>query len=97
LTAKDVVDFDFEMTVRGRGTETDQLDFDRLLQWLRAAACQQVGVDAQTAQHRYAVLCGLGLLLPNNPQDRHQADMHTAEVAGTHPELELPACNACTY
>ena len=46
-------------------TGTDQLD--SLLQGLRAAAGQQVGVDAQAAQHRHTVLGGLSLLLPNHP------------------------------
>ena len=68
-----------------------QLGLDRLLQRLRAAAGQQVGVDAQAAQHCHAVLSGLGLLLPHHPQHRHQADVHAAEVASTHSELKLPA------
>ena len=50
------------------GTVTHQFDLDRLLQGLRAAAGQQVGVDAQAAEHCHAVLGGLGLLLPNHAQ-----------------------------
>ena len=34
--------------------DTDQLDFDRLLQ--RLYGSQQVGIDAQAAQHGYTVL-----------------------------------------
>ena len=70
---------------------THQLDFDGLLEGLRAAAGQQVGVDAKAAQHSHTVLGGLGLLLPHHTQHWHQAHMHAAEVAGTHPKLELPA------
>ena len=76
---------------------TDQLDFDGLFQGLSTAAGQQVGVDAQTAQNCYAVLCRLCLLLPNDTQDRHQTDVHTAEVAGPHPELKLPAYTGHTH
>lgn len=68
-----------------------QFDFDRLFQRLRAAAGQQVGVDTQAPQHRHTMLCGLGFLLSNHPQHWNQANMHAAEVATTHSELELPA------
>ena len=44
-----------------------QFDFDRLLQGVGAAAGEEVGVDAQAAQHCHAVLGGLGLLLPHHP------------------------------
>jgi hypothetical protein len=36
------------------------------------------------------VLCRLRLLLAHGAQHRHKADVHDAEVAGPHPELELP-------
>ena len=49
-------------------TVTHQFDLDRLLQGLRAAAGQQVGVNAQAAQHCHAVLSGLGLLLADHAQ-----------------------------
>lgn len=71
--------------------ETDQLGLDRLLERLGAAAGQQVGIDAQAAQHRHTVLRRLCLLLPNHTQDWNQADMHAAEIACPHPELKLPA------
>ncbi len=73
-----------------RGTRLHQLLADGLLERVAGAADQQRRVQAKRPQHRDAVLCRLRLLLAHGAQHRHKADVHDAEVAGPHPELELP-------
>ena len=55
-----------------------------------AAAHDGVGLDAPAAQLGDRVLGRLGLLLAARPDERHQRDVHVADVGATHVEPELP-------
>src|SRR5690606_29978139 len=59
---------------------------DRLL----AAADDRVGLDAAAAQLGHRVLRGFGLLLARWPDERHQRDVHVADVVAADVEAELP-------
>ena len=75
---------------RNTGGAAHQLLAYRVSKGMLTAAGQQGRVEAQRAQHRHTVLCGLGFLLPYHSQHWHQADMHAAEVARPDSKLELP-------
>ena len=57
----------------------------------RAFAAQHdgVGLDAAAAQLGHRVLGGLGLLLAGRADERHQGDMHVADVLAAHFEAHL--------
>ena len=55
-----------------------------------AAAHDDVGLDAPAAQLGDRVLGGLGLLLARGPDERHQRDVHVADVVAADVEAELP-------
>ena len=55
-----------------------------------AAAHDRVGLDAATAQLGDRVLGGLGLLLARRADERHQGDVHVADVVAPDVLAELP-------
>ena len=56
----------------------------------RAAADDHVGLDAAAAQLGDRVLRGLGLLLARRADERHQRDVHVADVLAADVLAELP-------
>ena len=55
-----------------------------------AAADDGVGLHAPRAQLGDGMLSRLGLLLPGGPDERHQRDVHVADVLPAHVQAELP-------
>lgn len=53
-------------------------------------AADDVGVEAHGAQLSHGLLRGLGLLLPDAPQHRHQRDVDQGHAVSAYPELKLP-------
>ena len=88
--APDVLHVVHSQHVRCRDlAEEGQLVPDRAFERGLGAAREEVGRDPQGAEDADGVLRGLGLLLPDHPQDGNERDVHRAEVSGTDAVVEL--------
>ena len=86
----DVLDVVHRQHVRGRDlAEERELVADGRLERRLGAAGEEVGRDAERAEHADRVLRRLGLLLPDDAQDGHERDVHGAEVVGADAVVEL--------
>ena len=88
--APDVFDVVHRQHVRGGDlAEQRQLVPHGALEGGLGAAGEEVGRDAQRAEHADRVLRRLGLLLSHDAQDGHQRHMDRAEVSRSDPVVEL--------